>query len=417
MVQMSEKSSKLNVYFRDELAGSLCLDERRRFVFQYNPEWLEKANFPLSLSLPLRPEPYPNDEARPFFVNLLPEGEIRALIARRFQISEKNAFDLLEKIGGECAGAVSILPLGSKPVDSSGYKELNNEDFERVLSELPKQPLLAGEKGIRLSLAGAQNKLPVFIEDGKFYIATGNSPSTHILKPPIPRIDDSVYNEAFCMAMARKMQLPVANTSVWTDKENVLVVERYDRCRERDGTVMRIHQEDFCQALGILPEQKYESEGGPSLEQCFNLIKKHIIRPAPDQLALLKWVIFNFLIGNADAHAKNISILFTDKGPRLAPFYDLISTQIYEDLNERFAMKIGGENRPGYIFIRHWDRFADSVSLKQGYVRRVVLEMAEQIVPAAEAISADLKGKQKSSITGVILDLIRRRAKDLKDHL
>lgn len=410
---MSEKSSKLDVYFRDELSGSLWLDERRRFVFLYSPEWLKKAIFPLSLSLPLRPELYPDDEARPFFVNLLPEGEIRTLIAKKFHISEKNAYDLLEKIGGECAGAVSILLAGGKPADRSGYRELNREALEKVMSELPKRPLLAGEKGIRLSLAGAQNKLPVFIDDKRIYIAIGNSPSTHILKPPISYIEDSVCNEAFCMTLARKMQLPVANTNVWINKEDILVVKRYDREKQTNGTILRVHQEDFCQALGILPEQKYESEGGPSLVQCFDLLKQHSIRPAPDQMALLQWVIFNFLIGNSDAHAKNLSILFTDKGPRLAPFYDLISTQIYERLAERFAMKIGGENRPGYIFKRHWERFADSVSLKRNYVLSVVEDMAERIVSTAESIRDDYK----KQITSTILDVIRRRASTLIEHL
>jgi serine/threonine-protein kinase HipA len=343
----------------------------------------------------------------------LPEGEIRALIAKQFRISEKNAFDLLEKIGGDCAGAVSILPMGGKPVDRSGYKELDEAGLHKVLSELPKRPLLAGEKGIRLSLAGAQSKLPVYIDNGKIHIATGNSPSTHILKPPISHIEQSVENEAFCMALARLMQLPVAYADILKNKDTILVVERYDRERQENGTIVRLHQEDFCQALGILPEQKYESEGGPSLVQCFDLLKKYSIRPAADQMAMLQWVIFNYLIGNADDHAKNISLLFTDKGPRLAPFYDLISTHVYETLAERFAMKIGGENRPNYINSRHWERFAESVSLKRNYVLNMVRNMAERIIPAAESIRNDLDKDHEITIINNILELLRTRAAKL----
>jgi serine/threonine-protein kinase HipA len=413
---MTDKVSGLDVYFRDQLAGSLWLDDRRRFVFQYDAGWLKSSRvFPLSLSLPLRKEPYEDDAARPFFANLLPEGEIRELIARQFRVSEQNVFALLEKIGGECAGAVSILPGGTKPIDRSGYRELDEEGLHKVLAELPKRPLLAGEKGIRLSLAGAQNKLPVFIDDkNKIYIATGNSPSTHILKPPIPRIEESVENEAFCMEVARRMGLPVAGTLIRKNHDTILVVSRYDREKKNDGTVLRLHQEDFCQALGILPEQKYESEGGPSLERCFALLKEHSIRPAADQRALLEWIVFNVLIGNADAHAKNVSILFTDKGPRLAPFYDLLSTQVYPNLAEKLAMKIGGENRVPWLHARNWERFADTVSLKPRYVLGTVRGMADKIVSAAEPIARSYaEAHDGEKIVGRIMELLRKRASTL----
>jgi serine/threonine-protein kinase HipA len=413
---MTEKSPGLDVYFRDRLAGKLWLDERRRFVFQYDTGWLKGSHiFPLSLSLPLRPEPYADDAARPFFANLLPEGEIRELIAKQFRISEQNAYALLEKIGGECAGAVSILPQGSQPVDRSGYRELDEEAFHKMLAELPRRPLLAGDKGIRLSLAGAQNKLPVYIDDeDKIYIATGSSPSTHILKPPIPRIEESVENEAFCMTLAWRMQLPVADVVMRKNEDKILVVTRYDRERKKDGSVVRLHQEDFCQALGILPEQKYESEGGPSLERCFALLKEHSIRPAADQRALLGWVIFNVLIGNADAHAKNLSILFTEKGPQLAPFYDLLSTQVYPNLAEKLAMKIGGENRIGWLHARNWERFADAVSLKRRYVLGTVRSMAERIVSVVEPLAKSYEETHDGEkIVGKIMELLRKRAMTL----
>ena len=366
---MSEKAPGLDVYFRDGLAGQLWLDERRRFVFQYDPGWVKSSQaLPLSLSLPLRLEVFADDASRPFFRESPARRRNPGAVARQFHISEKNEYAMLEKIGGECAGAVSILPQGARLPGASGYRELDEEDLHKVLTELPRRPLLAGEKGIRLSLAGAQNKLPVYMEEDKIFVTKGSSPSTHILKPPIPRFEETVENEAFCMTLARRMGLPVAEAIIRKNQDIILVVTRYDRERKRDGTVVRLHQEDFCQALGILPEQKYESEGGPSLQQCFVLLKEHSIRPAADQRALLGWVAFNVLIGNADAHAKNLSILFTNKGPRLAPFYDLLSTQVYPTLAERFAMKIGRENRARWLHTRHWERFAETVSLKPRYV-------------------------------------------------
>jgi len=242
----------------------------------------------------------------------------------------------------------------------------------------------------------------------------GTSPSTHILKPAIPRLEETVVNEAFCMTLAWRMHIPVADVIIRKNQDTILVVTRYDRERKKDGTVVRLHQEDFCQALGILPEQKYESEGGPSLERCFALLKEHSIRPAADQRALLAWTIFNVLVGNADAHAKNLSILFTNKGPRLAPFYDLLSTQVYPNLASKLAMKIGGENRVGWLHARNWDRFADAVSLKRRYVLGTVRSMAERIVSVAEPIAKSFEETHDGAeIVGKVMELLRKRATTL----
>ncbi|MEI8173798.1 MAG: type II toxin-antitoxin system HipA family toxin [Deltaproteobacteria bacterium] len=409
---MPEETAGLDVYFRDRLVGSLRLDEQRRFVFQYETEWIEDSHaIPMSISLPLRLEPYAADSARPFFANLLPEGEIRRLITRRFGVSERNDYALLEKIGGECAGAFSILPQGLRPAESPGYSELDEDELHKIIAELPRKPLLAGEEGVRLSLAGAQNKLPVYMESGKVSIARGNSASTHIIKLPIPGFEETVENEAFCMALAGKTGLPVPWVFIRKNMDILLVVERYDRRREPDGKVVRLHQEDFCQALGILPDQKYESEGGPSLQQCFTLIRESSIRPAADQKTLLSWVIFNTIIGNADAHAKNLAILYTARGPQLAPFYDLLSTQIYPELSEKYAMKIGGENRADWLQLRHWEKLADALSLKKRFVLKTVRDTAAMIISNAETIAEDFhKSHEDVKIIARILTLIQKRA-------
>lgn len=412
---MSEQKPALDVYLRNRLVGRLWLDERRRFVFQYEGEWIRNpyAN-PMSLSLPLKTEPYTGDSARPFFANLLPEGEIRRLITQRFGFSEKNDFALLEQIGGECAGAVSLLPQGEAPDEGRSYKELAEEELHRIITELPRRPLLAGEKGIRLSLAGAQNKLPVFIEKNKVFIAGGNSPSTHILKPPIPGFAGTVANEAFCMTLAGRVGLPVPEVSIRKQLDTLLVVERYDRKKDPGGGILRLHQEDFCQALGILPDQKYESEGGPKLSQCFLLLRDNSTRPAADQRTLLSWVIFNALIGNADAHAKNLAILYAERGPRLAPFYDLLCTQVYPDLAVKYAMKIGGENRPDWLQLPHWERLSDELSLKKRFVLGMIQTMAGMIVIEAEKLAVDFPREQDSkTIIEQIVVLIKQRAGNL----
>jgi len=378
-------TAALLVRIGDVVVGRLWLDERKRFCFQYDKEWLERSQNPLSLSLPLRSDPYLDDESHPFLANLLPEVKIRAVIARNLGVSVNNDFGLLERIGGDCAGAVSLYSESEKPqYEPSRYRQLSPDELAAIIRELPRRPLLAGEKGIRLSLAGAQKKLPVFYDDEHFHLGYGNLPSNYIIKLAIEDLDGTVENEAFCMALALEVGLEVPRTFIYQHEETrVFVVKRYDRITKGDET-KRLHQEDFCQALGIPPEFKYETEGGPSLAACFNLLRNSSIRSGKDVLSLLNWVIFNYLIGNSDAHGKNISLLLLPEGPMLAPFYDLLSTKIYAHygLAEGLAMKIGGENDSGAIQKRHWELFAEEVGIKPRLVLTRVAELAKRIEDA-----------------------------------
>jgi serine/threonine-protein kinase HipA len=405
----------LDIYLQDQKVGRLWLDEKRRFVFQYAAEWIrQKGTVPLSLYLPLRAEVYPDDLSRPFFSNLLPEAEIKRTIAQHLMISENNDFAMLNSIGGECAGAVSVLPAGGAPTVKPGYRELNEEELHRIIIDLPRRPLMAGVEGMRLSLAGAQNKLPVYMEDDRIFIASGNAPSSHILKPPIRDLEDTVGNEAFCMMLVQRLGLPAPPVTIHQGLDRIFIIARYDRSRDTDGHIVRLHQEDFCQALGFLPDQKYESEGGPSLKQCFTLLQGKSIRPAADRMALLRWTIFNFLIGNADAHAKNLAMLFTDRGPRLAPFYDLICTKVYPDLTEKQAMRVGGENRPSWIQRKHWEKLGESIAIKPSFVLKTLKDMSAAIIPAAHTLSSEFsKTYGRCAIIEKTLDVIEIRAKAL----
>jgi len=405
--------SELTVWLGADRVGALSQGPGRGLVFRYAPEWLAlRGTPPLSLSLPAREEPFLDEATRPFFSNLLPEAGLREAVARRLGISVGNDFALLEALGGECAGAVSLLPPGARSETGGSYAELTEDELQRTIEELPRRPLLAGERGIRLSLAGAQGKLPVLMEGERVFVPRGSLPSTHILKPEIPGVDGSVRNEAFCMALAGRLGLPVAASRVRPGLHPVYVVERYDRRREPDGTVTRLHQEDFCQALGRPPEVKYEVEGGPTLAECFEVLADHSGSPAVDRKALLRWTVFNVLVHNADAHAKNLSLLLAPGAVRLAPFYDLLCTGVYPDLTEKLAMRIGGENRPARLQRRHWERFAGDAEIGARLVLDTIVELARDLPAAAAAVAAAHEEAWGSApVVDRILEIIRTRAR------
>jgi serine/threonine-protein kinase HipA len=403
----------LLVRIDDAIVGRLWLDQRKRFCFQYDTLWLEGSRIPLSLSLPLRLAPYLDDESHPFFANLLPEERIRAVIARNLGISLNNDFGLLERIGGDCAGAVSLVPEGPElQRATSRYRQLSNDELFAIIRELPQRPLMAGEKGIRLSLAGAQKKLPVFYDDERFSLGYGSCPSNYIIKPAIENLDGTVENEAFCMALAREVGLEVPFSFIQEHEGvRVFVVKRYDRVTTSRGTE-RLHQEDFCQALGVGPEFKYEAEGGPSLAACFGLLRRSSVRSGRDVLSLLNWVVFNYLIGNSDAHGKNISLLMLPEGPMLAPFYDQLSTRIYAHygLSEGLAMRIGGESDPAVLRREHWERFAMEAGIKPSLVLKRVADLARSIQAARLPLFKGAFGRYRCDALYRLMELIDAQA-------
>lgn len=370
----------LDVYLHDERAGVLERLDGAGLRFTYDRDWLAAAETPISLSLPLRAEPYGDPDCRPFFSGLLPEGEFLRSIARTFHISAENPFTVLQEIGGECAGAVSLVAPGSDPPFASAPPPewLSETQLAALLAELPARPLLAGpedDERVRLSLAGTRDKLPVLLQDYSVGITRGRPPSTHIIKMPPPEIEGLVANEAYCMALAREVGLSVATaTPVRADHVEALLVERYDRIQ--GGS--RIHQEDFCQATGCPPEMKYESEGGPGVAECGALIRGHVAAPGAAVLEFLDALLFNLLIGNADGHSKNYSLLLDgDDAPRLAPLYDLLSIRAYgRRLGRKMGMKYGGEYRPDRVRGRHLDRLGDDLGIAHRRVRQRADEMA-----------------------------------------
>lgn len=407
-------ANKLDVWLFAKHVGSLGL-VNGRLGFEYAPEWLQSPHaMALSCSLPLQTEPFDDHITRPFFAGLLPEGKMRQLIAQQLHVSGQNEFALLDHLGGECAGAVTFLKQGKtlpQLPQGDDVQWLTDEALVRLLDELPHRPMLAGQDGLRLSLAGAQDKLPVVFDGTRIGLPRNGTPSSHILKPAIQALEGSVANEGFCMALAEAMQLKPANTSIHKagDRE-FLLVERYDRRVDSGGSRQRLHQEDFCQALGVVSEMKYQNEGGPSLVQCFDFVRRATRPSAPHVLRLLDGVIFNALIGNHDAHGKNFSLLYSTKGPVLSPFYDMLSTAVYPALSLKMAMKIGSKYKFTEIDARHWAQFAQEAGLATPQVKKRILALAKSLPAAARQLQADpQKGFAQYWLVEQIIALIEQR--------
>lgn len=399
----------LDVYFHEKIVGKLIQDKNGEMSFTYSHSWLADPNaISISCSLPLQKETFKRKNCQAFFEGILPEDIQRKLIAKNLGISANNDFSMLEKIGGECAGALSFIPDGEKlnPINKD-YHELSEAELPNILRELPSKPLLAGERGVRLSLAGVQDKLAVYVEDEKIYIPLNNAPSTHILKPDFSIYNGVIFNEALCLQLAKKIGLSVAEADIKaTEDINYLLIKRYDRiliATEKNlNEITRVHQEDFCQALGILSTNKYQKEGGPSLKQSFDLIRMESSVPVIDLEKLLNAIIFNYIIGNCDAHGKNFSLLYLDK-LQLSPLYDLVCTLYYNDLDKEMAMKLGGEYLINNIKIENFDAMSDEIGFAKPEVRRKIIELTEAILSSLPLL------KLHNTIQEEVANLIKRR--------
>jgi serine/threonine-protein kinase HipA len=345
----------------------------------------------LSASLPVQAERFQNNQTRPFFEGLLPEGAVREQIARERGVSVQNAFGLLAEIGAECAGAVVIVPEGQElaPTDTSSVRWLSDEELAEALANLPAHPL-GGGTDVRVSLGGVQQKLIVTrAPSGRFGQPLGGAPSTHIIKPSIAGWTDIAANEAFCLRVARCCGLRTATSEMAEIGDTTcLVVERFDRTLTDDVRIVRLHQEDFCQALGILPDSKYEFEGGLSVARVVAALRDISVSPAADVNAFLRAVAVNFLLGNSDAHGKNFALLYEPVGSaRLAPLYDIVSTAVY-GVTTKMAMFIGGEEEPAAVTGDAWLRLADECGVNGPLLLRDARALAARARDCAAAVAA-----------------------------
>lgn len=413
----------LEVICFNRLAGTLT-DAPGGMDFAYDSDWLAAGRPPLSQSLP-RDGAFTSTHVAAFFGGLLPEGPPRELLARQLGVSAGNDFGLLERLGGDTAGAVSVLAPGERSSEPSSPRRvqwLTEDELATLIAELPSRPMHADADGeYRLSLAGVQDKLPVVVgEDGRVGLTEGRTPSTHILKAPIERLPDTVANEALCLQIGHQLGIPTAVAHPRrAGGQECLLVTRYDRrIVDPDGGAIaeRLHQEDFCQALGIPSNRKYEAEGGPGLVDGFALLRRAAAVPARETPRLLDYFALSFLVGNHDAHGKNYSLLYLpdSEGAQLAPAYDIVSTVAYRKvrpMSRKLAMSVGGEYRPDYIRPRHLERLLKDAGLGAAPSRRRLRSLAERAPGAAAAARATLADTGwEADVLGVIEEVVGQRA-------
>lgn len=401
---------KLSVRLHGEPLGTLEQAESGKLRFHYEKAALRS----LSLSMPLSEKRFEDEACEAYFGGLLPESQqARLLIAKKYGANARNTFSLLKAIGYDCAGAVSLHSLTEAVKAAKTFqlqaKALSDKALAQHIRELPKKPLFLGAEGLRISLAGAQDKAAVCLMDGQIALPLEGTPTTHLLKPGIAGLEATVENEWLCMTLAKQIGLDVPIVEI-REAEGVpyLLISRYDRRFVEGECIERIHQEDFCQALGVPSSLKYQADGGPVLKDCFQLLHK-VSQPAKARTTLLKMVVFNALIGNCDAHAKNFSLLHHDDGStQLAPAYDLLCTSHYEMTTSKMAMKLGGKYKLKEVFPRHWEAFAEECSLSPSLVRKTLSSVSEQLSKAVHV----LRPEKKDEIYKAIFDTIEKNIEE-----
>ncbi|MFH1811872.1 MAG: type II toxin-antitoxin system HipA family toxin [Pseudomonadota bacterium] len=392
-------AERLLVFYQRELVGQLDRLDDGSLEFCYAPSWLgSPGRFAVSLSLPITGEAYAGAVVASFFGNLLPEGAVRTLVARRLGLSEDNDFALLRALGGECAGALTLV-VDEPPAGPGSYEEIKRREILKLCADTAVAATLLGQGRLRLSMAGAQDKLPVLVEDGRFYLPLDGAPSTHLLKFSNRDFPNLPANEWFTTSLARRVGLPVVGLEVVLDGQACLV-ERFDRVRGVDGSVLRLHQEDFCQAFGLPRHTKYEQEGGPSFARCFELVTRESSDPLADSDTLLRWQVFNALVGAADGHAKNLALLYPalPSSPRLAPLYDLVCTRVYPRLSTRLAMRVGSVDDPGQLTSKDWGELARATGVSAPFLQKLVVGLADEVLGNVDAVAAELDAQLKATV-------------------
>lgn len=374
----------LNVWCEAKLVGYLWRNAVGYIGFRYESEWIANEGFAISQQLPLREEPFSEDDwvAHLFFANLLPEGHARERFVRDRKVPNTD-FELLREIGGECAGALSILPVEQDPSNNYSYRLLTGKELVNLVARRGQVTIAVPEEDKpRLSLAGAQDKCPILLQDGNLFLPLRESPSSHILKFEIPGYKNVPAYETFTTYLAKYIGLPTVDINLCTSEKNYyLLIERYDRVLDEENKIHRFHQEDFCQALGLGHEKKYQEHGGPTFAQCFTLVQNVSSDPAVDAEYLLRWQIFNVLAGNSDGHAKNLSFIYYPRGEvRLAPFYDLVSTRAIKYIDSNLAFSVGGERNPGRVMQTQWNTLANDCDVGQKYLNGLVKEIGENLL-------------------------------------
>lgn len=365
------------------------------FFFEYDPEWLAQPGaFALAPQFALQTQRYTGVLVRHFFDNLLPEGNALEDIMAALQLRHASRFDLLGRLGQELPGVLALLPDNAQPEQHQQYRPLPPAILSERLTARQTVPLLVSNTTTTMSLAGAQDKMGLRLDEKtlQLYDSVGASPTTHILKPDTrqPRYAPSAVNEYACMQLAKALKLPVPPTWLVRVPEAAYVVRRYDRTLIA-GNIVALHQIDGCQLLGQGDGWKYERSGGlASLAKLAHALRSVRV-PGADMLQFQRWVMFNYLIGNADAHAKNMSVLIDEHGYRLAPFYDLLCVRAYGDTG--LALFIGDEDHFDAVGLHSWEAFCDDCGFGLADTLKVFRAMATALPGAWKKVRTRIEAE------------------------
>jgi serine/threonine-protein kinase HipA len=416
-------SQTVPVWFDALHVGEVTVAENGALGFAYTPAWLATAGaFPLSLTLPLGPSPYPSEVISPWLANLLPEEEQLSILTRSLGLARSDTLAILKEIGGDTAGALSFGAASERAAWTytplTDFYGIDDPEaaLERHFDDLQQRPFLVGEEGVRLSLAGGQQKSALAVLDAHgtpvlrlpaegdvLAIPRKGAPSTIILKPDNSILPGIVENETYCLRLAQEIGITAAETTILAARRRkAICVLRYDRRISRTGALQRIHQEDFAQANGVPPTRKYEraTVPGPDLA---TLLRTGRHLPPADALSLLDQLIFNILVANTDAHAKNYSLLLpVGSGPRLAPLYDVSTVLPWPSVVQYLAQNIAGKkHKPGDMGALHWDSIAATVGYRPADVRKRVQELVDRFVAGRVGVTTAVKA-MPGSIAGYV---------------
>lgn len=400
-----------------------------RFSFSYDPLWLRaERSYSISPHIMMFGQPAASGTVRRFLENLLPEGRALDIVSTTHQVSKNNIYGLVRALGQETSGALSFLAEGTTPQSqAASRREVSREELKQRLDDRAHVPFAVWDGRVRMSIAGYQDKLAVYAEAERFYLVEGKLASTHILKPEPEdgRLPMLVANEHFCTCLAARLGLAAAPVSILRLPNPVLVVERFDRVRESSG-VRRVHMIDACQALNVPVSYKYERNlgsgrdvreirDGVSFERLFSVVA-YTVHKAVTRLALLRWALFNYLIGNADAHGKNVSFFCRSDGLALTPFYDLVSVVQYEALDHELAMAYGDAFLLDEVSAFAWADFAQRTGTPRALLAREMRRMGKAAVAAAAAQAAEAVyvGRERVFVERISA-FVRRQAQKLLD--
>jgi serine/threonine-protein kinase HipA len=430
---MVDDERHLVVLMEGRQAGLIAMDRAGRFTLRYGEAWRGERNAtPLSLSMPIARRDHQDAPVRAFLWGLLPDNErVLDRWAQTYQVSARNPFGLLSHVGEDCAGAVQLVKpsrLDAVLAGEGSVDWLTEEDVADRLRVLRRDPTAWHVYNTgQFSLAGAQAKTALCWdrETSCWGVPSGSAATTHILKPAVLGLDDHDLNEHLCLEAARLLGLSAASSEVRSfGSERAIVVTRYDRLRLADGSIVRIHQEDMCQALAIMPTLKYQNEGGPSPEQIIAVLRDRIVQPAAAAEAVTRFfdaLAFNWIIGGTDAHAKNFSVLLRGGQVRLSPAYDVASVLPYAEMyvpRLKMAMRVGGEYGLHAVSGHHWRRFASANGLSPDSVMGRLDDLVSRVPDAfATAAAADPVKELGATLPARLVDQIANRAADCRRSL